>query len=116
MRRTFCLVLLLAIFFVGCGHSHSSKVGLMSFGDLEGKTIPDKIEGRVVEGEDCCEGGGRPYYLSNATRNALKGTGYDTLIDAEVTNITGLWVWSNCIKVKGKAVDSRKIQKSGGPQ
>jgi hypothetical protein len=84
----------------------------MSFGDLEGKAVSDNVEGRVVEGKDC----GHTYYLSNATRDALKGTEYDTLINAEVTNTTGLFIWSNCIKVKGKAVNSKKIQKQGGPQ
>lgn len=89
----------------GCGHTASQKVGLMSLGNLEGKTIPSNVAGNVIEGEDC----GYSYTLSNAVRDALKEKPYDTLIDADVTNTTGLFVVSNCIKVRGAAIDSKKL-------
>jgi len=89
----------------GCGHTASQKVGLMSLGNLEGKIIKSNTDGNVVEGEDC----GHSYTLSNAVRAALKEKPYDTIIDADVTNTTGLFVFSNCIKVRGKAIDSKKL-------
>ena len=105
-----CFLILLAVFLVGCGHTQSHMVGLMSFGDLEGKVIPEGMDGDILEGEDC---GGR-YYLSNAVRDALKEKDYDTLIDVEVTNTTGVFVPENCIKVKGKAINSKLLSVSGG--
>jgi len=110
MKKCYVLLLLISIILIGCGHTQSHKVGLMSFGDLEGKTILNSIDGNTVEGENC----GRSYYLSNAVRDALKERDDDTLIDAEVTNSTGLFVWSNCIKVKGKAINSKKLSNTGG--
>lgn len=104
-------IMLLAIFLIGCGHTQSSKVGLMSFGELEGKAIPDNVGGKVlVNGEAC----GHQQRLSDAVRDALKQTDYDTLVDAEVTSTTGLWVWSNCISVKGNALNSKTLTTSGG--
>ncbi|MBI4683325.1 MAG: hypothetical protein HY757_09540 [Nitrospirae bacterium] len=82
----------------------------MSFGNLEGKVIPEDIKGDILEGEDC---GGR-YYLSNAVRDALRQKDFDTLIDVEVTNTTGLFVPANCIQVKGKAINSKILSVSGG--
>ena len=109
MRKFFPAVFLLTAFFIGCGHSQSSKVGLISFGSLESKVIPDNVEGKIVAGKDC----GGSQLLSNATRDALKGTDCDTLIDAEVINTTGIFVWSNCLEVKGKAINSSKLQNGG---
>ncbi|MBZ4202038.1 MAG: hypothetical protein LAC70_02825, partial [Methylovulum sp.] len=86
-------------------HTSSNRVALMSLGDLEGKTVLTDAPGTIVEGEDC----GYSYTLSNAVRDALKEKPYDTVIDADVTNSTGLFVGSNCIKVRGKAIDSKKL-------
>lgn len=111
MLRKCCFMLCLTIFLVGCGHSQTYKVGLMSLGELEGKTIPDNTSDAVlVNGESC----GHQQFLSNAVRDALLETDCDTLIDSEVTNTTGLFVWSNCIAVKGKALNSRTLTASGG--
>ena len=113
MGKNIYFILLLAIFFIGCGHSETYKVGLASFGELEGKVIPEKVEGTILTGKDCCKAGSDPYYFSEAVRNALSGTAYDTLLDIDVTSTTGLFVWSNCIKVRGKALDSRALTGSG---
>ncbi len=37
-------VLFLLLFFIGCGHMKVQNVGLISLGNIEGKTLPDKIE------------------------------------------------------------------------
>lgn len=106
-----CFIILLAVFLIGCGHTQSFKVGLMSFGELEGKAIPDNVGGMVlVNGEAC----GPQQRLSDAVRDALKQTEYDTLVDAEVTSTTGLLVLSNCISVKGNALNSKTLTTSGG--
>jgi len=109
MKKEIVLVLMLSAVFGGCGHSQSYKVGLMSLGDLEGKSLPDGADTTLREGQDC----GHAQYLSNAVRDALRDTDSDTLIDSEVTSSTGLLVWSNCIKVKGHAINSKTIQTSG---
>lgn len=114
MVKKCCFIILLAVFLIGCGHTQSSKVGLMSFGDLEGKVIPESIAGDILEGENCVKPGHHSYYLSAAVRDALKQRDYDTLIDVEVTSTTGLSVTSNCIKVKGKALNSKTLTTSGG--
>lgn len=110
MKKNFYFILLLATFVIGCGHSQSCKIGLMSFGELEGKVIPDNIDGRIFEGKDC----GYQYFLSDAVRDALKETEYDTLVDVEVTTKTGLLVPSNCIIVEGTALNSKTLTDSGG--
>lgn len=111
MVKKCCFIILLAVFLIGCGHTQSSRVGLMSFGELEGKAIPDNVGGMVlVNGEAC----GRQHRLSDAVRDALKQTDYDTLVDAEVTSTTGLAVTSNCLKVKGKALNSKTLTDLGG--
>jgi hypothetical protein len=109
-------VLLLGVVCCGCGHTNLSRVGLLSVGDWDSKTIPASVSGPVLVGKDLCKVGGDSYYLSEAVRNALKGTPYDTLIDAEVTTKTGLFVWSNTVEVKGKGLDSKVFPKNGGVQ
>ena len=106
----YCLLFLLATFICGCGHTQAFKVGLLSFGEWEGKAIPAAGDGKVLSGEDC----GHQQRLSTAVRNALKETAYNTLVDAEVTSTTGLFVGSNCIKVKGNAVNSKTLTAQGG--
>lgn len=108
-----CVALFLGTLFYGCGHTTVSRVGLLSLGDLESRTIPSVVDGPIVFGEDRCKLGGDSYYLSEAVRNALVGTEYDTIVDAEVTTKTGLFVWSNKIEVKGKGINSETLPKEG---
>jgi len=108
-----CVALLLATLCYGCGHTQVSRVGLLSVGDLESRTIPATVNGPILVGKDACKVAASPYYLSEAVRNALKGTAYDTIIDAEVTTKTGLLVWSNEIEVKGTGLDSKTLPKNG---
>ena len=108
-----CTVVLLTTLCCGCGHTKVSRVGLLSVGDLEGRTIPSTIDGPVLVGKDACKIGGDPYFLSEAVRNALSGTEYDTLVDVEVTAKTGLLVMSNEIQVKGKGVNSKTLVQEG---
>ena len=112
MIKASCVACLLAMVGSGCGHVNSSKVGLVSFGNLEGKTIPDSPTGPIVEGSDA----GSSCFLSEASRNALKNTGYDTLVDVDVTTETGFLVTSNKVTVRGTALDSRKLGNPGGEQ
>ena len=116
MRRNFYFILLVVTFFIGCGHSQTTQIGLLSFGELENKVIPENVDGPIFQGEDCCKVGGDPYFLSDAVHNALTGTEYDTLVDVEVTNKTGFFVGSNCITVKGKALNSKTIPEEGDKQ
>jgi hypothetical protein len=106
----FCTVLFLALLFTGCGHSQTSRIALISFGDLEGKSLPDKPDGPSRHGIT----GGAKYYLSDAVRDALKDSEYDTLLDVEVTAETGLFVWSNTLAVEGTALNSKKLEHLGG--
>lgn len=109
-----CIAVALTTLCYGCGHTKVSRVGLLSVGDLESRTIPSTVDGPVLTGKDACKMGGDPYFLSEAVRNALSGTEYDTLVDAEVTTKTGVLVWSNEIEVKGKGVSSKALPKEGG--
>ena len=109
-----CVVLLFSAICCGCGHTNVSRVGLLSVGDLDSRTIPSTAEGPLLIGKDACKLGGDPYYLSEAVRNALQGTEFDTIIDAEITTKTGLLVWSNEIEVKGKGLNSNAFPKAGG--
>jgi hypothetical protein len=86
--------------------SSTQNIGLMSLGNLENKTIPADIKGEQREGVNC----GVQYSLAEAVRDALKNTNFDTLIDVKVTHETGIFVWSNCIKVKGYAISSNKLK------
>lgn len=104
------VVILLSASLFGCGHASVSKVGLMSFGDLEGKAIPENLPNAVLAGSSC----GGHIYISDAVRDALKETEYDTLVNSEVTSITGLFVFNNCIQVKGTPLNSKTLALSGG--
>ncbi|TGK33438.1 hypothetical protein EHQ12_11335 [Leptospira gomenensis] len=91
--------------------SSVQKVYLLSYGDWEGKTIPEVASlatlGEFKSGEDC----GIKHSLSRAFANALENSGYDTILDAEVTHSTGVWVPFNCVSVRGLAIQSQKIRK-----
>jgi hypothetical protein len=75
--------------------------------------IPEDATGTILEGEDCSKVGGDPYTLAEAVRDAVSDSSYDTLIDVEVTNTTGLLVWSNCLRVRGKALRSESLDGPG---
>ena len=98
---------------VGCGHSMTTQVGLMSFGDLEGKVIPREVSGQTLQGKDCSKIGGDPYSMSEAARKALQDTSHDTLVDVQVDTTTGMFVGSNCVEVRGTALDSRTLEDAG---
>ena len=102
---------MVAVAVSGCGHTCTGKMALLSFGDMEGREIPPSVEGPILIGRDACVAGLDPYYLSEAVRNALKGTTYDTLVDVEVTTTTGLFVWSNAVQVKGTGANSTSFRK-----
>ena len=108
-KRSIAAALSVSLASFGCGHTLSTKVGLVSIGQLQGRTLPVTLEGKVVQGEDC----GYSYSLSNAVRDALKGTSYDTMVDVDVSNTTGVLVPSNCIQVKGTAIDSSRLPTEG---
>ncbi len=97
----------------GCGHITVSKVGLLSFGDLEGRTIPPVVKGPVLRGTDRDTWLYPFYFLSAATEDAIKGTEYDTLVNCTVTTRTGLWAFSNSIEVEGTALNSKTLPKAG---
>ena len=114
--RICCLALAIAVLGSGCGHTKVSQVGLMSTGDLESRIIPRDVGGPMLEGKTAAKPGKLAYYLSDAVRDAVKGTPYDTLVDAEVTTTTGLLVWNNQLAVKGRGVKSADLPKEGGAQ
>ena len=108
------IVASLAVVCSGCGHTQVSKVGLLSFGDLEGRTIPPVVEGPILKGSDYEAPSLFPFsFLSAAVKDALKGTEYDTLVNCTVTTQTGLFVWSNGIEVEGTALNSKTLPKAG---
>lgn len=109
-----CLALAIAALGSGCGHTKVSQVGLLSTGDLESRIIPRDVSGPMLEGKAAAKPGKLAYYLSDAVRDAVKGTPYDTLVDAEVTTTTGAFVWNNQLAVKGKGVKSADLPKEGG--
>lgn len=109
-----CLALAIAALGSGCGHAKVSQVGLLSTGDLESRIIPRDVSGPILEGKTAAKPGKLAYYLSDAVRDAVKGTPYDTLVDAEVTTTTGLLVWNNQLAVKGRGVKSADLPKEGG--
>jgi hypothetical protein len=115
VKSTYFVPMLLLVV-AGCGHTHTSKIGLVSLGDLNGKVIPKNVDGPVLTGKDYCHIGGDPYFLSDAVRDALKGTEYDTLVDVEVETKTGIMVMENHIIVRGKALNSKALKMQGGGQ
>ena len=98
--------LIAAMVLCACGHIAVSQVALLSDGELSGRRIPAETSGPSVSGEDCSKIGGDAYHLSQSVRDALKGTEYDTILDATVTTTTGALVFSNCVKVTGSGVRS----------
>ncbi|MDV6235529.1 hypothetical protein CH379_007810 [Leptospira ellisii] len=91
--------------------SSTQKVYLLSYGDWEGRKVPEvgslTAAGEFKFGEDC----GLKHSLSKAFANALENSGYDTILDAEVVHSTGVLVPFNCVSVRGLAVHSERIRK-----
>ena len=105
--RKASLLMVLLILTSGCESTRT--IGLMSFGDLEGKIIPEKAKGEIRTGKSC----GFMYSLSDALRDAFKDTSFDTITDAEVKHETGALVFNNCISTKGLALNSKELKKKG---
>ena len=82
------------------------QVGMLSLGDLEGKTIQADMTGEVRSGESCWWS----HHLSDAVRDAVEGTNYDTLLDVTIEARSRFFVWSNCVHVEGQAIDSSKLE------
>lgn len=104
MRIKFLTLITVNILFLSfC--STTQKVYLLSYGNLEGKKIPEGVlnpAGEVREGKDC----GFYYSLAKAFENAILNTKYDTILDAEVTHTTGPFAPMHCVLIKGLAVNS----------
>lgn len=112
---SFFLMLACLAFLSGCATT-VSRVALLSVGDLEGKTIPEAVDGPVLSGTDAARFFARDCYLSEAVRDALSGTPYDTLVNAEITAQSGLFIWWNKITVQGYGLNSRVLPKNGVAQ
>jgi len=103
--KTVILIILMAIALSAC--STVSHLALLSDGDFENKSFQDIKPGQTLKGEDCWY----QHNLSDAFRDAIKGTQYDTLVDVKVTTKTNLFVFLNCVEVEGKGVKSSDIKK-----
>lgn len=110
--RIISLCIVISIFAASCGHTLTREVGLMSSGDLEGKVVPQNKEGTFVKGQSC----GMQSYLSDAFRDAIKGTSFDTILNATVKSETGFLVANNCLIISGQAYDSTTWGQDGGVQ
>jgi hypothetical protein len=109
MRNIRHLALAMAVTGSVCaGCTQTSRIAVLSDGDLGGRQLSAAKRGPQLEGEDC----GMSYYLSNATRQALGGTPYDTLVDVEVTSTAGITPFNQCLKVKGWGVRSADLSRT----
>lgn len=50
-----CIAVALTTLCYGCGHTNVSRVGLLSVGDLEWRTIPSTVDGPVLIEKDACK-------------------------------------------------------------
>ena len=95
--------------FVLGGCSTTTKVALLSNGDLEGQSIPyDKAE-RWLVGKSC----GNEQSLARAFQDATLGTRYDTLVDVKVKTTVSVFSSMNCITLVGKGLSSRTMNVVG---
>lgn len=108
MRRCPVGLALAVLAMVSC--TTSGTIGLLSDGTLEGRRIDPALAEAELEGQSC----GPRHYLASAFRDALEGTHYDTLINVEVTTTTGVLVIHNCIRVRGRALDSKTLPSIAG--
>jgi len=106
-----CIVVMLSALITGCGHTNVSRVGLLSIGDLDNRVIPENVEGPTLSGRSGLPTNSGLYHLADAVYRALDGTGYDTLVDVEVTSRTG-WIPLNAVEVSGTGVNSTDLQKA----
>ena len=97
-------VLVVTAGFIASACSHVGRLALLSNGDLDGKDLTTLSSGPILQGKDCFN----DHYLSRAFADAVQDTTYDTLVDVEVTTTTGVFVWNNCIQIKGKGAESVK--------
>ena len=106
----------LFVLVAACGAVSVQQVGILSVGNLDGRVVPEVVQGDRVAGRDCSQIAGDAHSLAKATRNALEGSDADTLVEATVTVETGVLVMSNCIEVQGTAVrsDSFPLARTGG--
>lgn len=95
-------IISMALFMVLTGCSTVSKVGMISNGNLEGKTFQGAQKGNLVKGEAC----GYSHSLADAFDRTIANSQYDTIIDVEIESTTDLFVFGNCIKLKGYGVNS----------
>ena len=102
LSRPACTALVLCAL-LGC--THTATIGLLSDGDLANRRIDPVLARDVLEGESC----GPNQYLAAAFRNAIAGTGYDTMIDVDVTTTTAVVVVLNCIRVRGAGLRSAEL-------
>jgi hypothetical protein len=91
------------------GCTSTSRLAVLSDGNLAGRDLTAALRVQQQEGEDC----GLSYYLANAFREAVKGTPYDTLVDVEVTSTAGLTPFQQCLRVTGWGVRSADLPQIG---
>ncbi|WP_243394778.1 hypothetical protein [Leptospira adleri] len=112
VRTNFSALIAACILFLSfC--STTQKVYLLSYGNLEGKKIPEDVRnftGEIREGKDC----GFYYSLAKAFENTILNTKYDTILDAEVTHTTGPFAPMHCVLIKGFAVNSGNFLPENG--
>ena len=114
MRTPIALRLLTAglVLALGCARASStSRIGLLSDGDLEGKRLAGLERGPVLEGSQC-HAIVRGITLSDAFRDAIEGTDFDTLVDVQVENRSNGFsfaFWDNCVTIRGHGVRSADL-------
>lgn len=97
-------VLAAVLVLAGCSN-HAGRLALLSDGELAGKDLSQLAgKGPELSGSSCWP----TPSLSNAFRDAIDGTRYDTLVDVEVESSTR-YFGPSCISVTGRGVDSRKL-------
>ena len=110
LARLWTVGLTCSVVLLGC--TNTSRLALLSDGDLRGRRVGGTSAGPTLAGEDC----GWVYYLATAFRHAVRGTDYDTLVDVEVTSTAGITPYGQCLKVKGRGVRSADLPREGESQ
>lgn len=98
-----CLSLCVLFMLSGC--STTTRVALLSNGDLEGQIIPYEKADRWLVGKSC----GSEQSLAKAFQDATLGTRYDTLVDIKVKTTVSVFSSKNCITLIGKGLSSRTM-------
>ena len=107
--KKFCIIAGILSLTLASACTTKYTVGMLSLGELEGKTIPPNMTGEVRSGESCWWA----HHLSDAVRDAVEGTEYDTLLNVTIENRSRFFVWSTCVHVEGEAIDSKKLEERG---